>query len=124
MSASRGLTFSKTNYLQPAFHDSNDIKFVYVFKTKFLKSEFRKTIKFTLKIKLNSKNFIIYRLQSELMTFSVVTQTQTKISKSRIVMEQLLPHCNRLRIGSKRHVYCARVPIKGRLFLCKYIYQP
>ena len=45
MSASRGLTFSKTNYLQPAFHDSNDIKFVYVFKTKFLKSEFRKTIK-------------------------------------------------------------------------------
>lgn len=78
MSASRGLTFSKTNYLQPAFHDSNDIKFVYVFKTKFLKSEFRKTIKFTLKIKLNSKNFIIYRLQSKLMTFSVVTQTQTK----------------------------------------------
>ena len=45
MSASRGLTFSKTNYLQPAFPDSNDIKFVYVFKTKFLKSEFRKTIK-------------------------------------------------------------------------------
>ena len=56
MSVRRSVTLLKTNYFQPEgkvyFQDSNNIKFVYVFKTKFLRSQFRITIKFILKNKL------------------------------------------------------------------------